>query len=261
MADGLPEALCRELRHHRAEPEQAGGHVHAVAAHQREEAKSGRRCGSGRRRGPSGRGTRAPSSPRKVRPRSPVIASVISVQRRLCRATARLVIPQAKLESSRHAVSAAVVCRSKISRGPGPPLRAWIEHRIGGEEAGEQDDVGENEDPESVADHDALRCGAAGAMAGVLRHARRRARARCDKDRGRRAARCSGRSFGGLPLRLPPQLPVLQRRAAGGAVGAVEPGDFLRRDQHLVMIAPGEYDEGGVRAGKSRATPATRCAR
>src|SRR6185437_13111025 len=46
------------------------------------------------------------------------------------------------------------------------------EHRVGGEEAGEEDDVGEDEDPEPVAHHDALGRRSAGSVAGVLRHAR-----------------------------------------------------------------------------------------
>src|SRR5581483_9297462 len=39
------------------------------------------------------------------------------------------------------------------------------EHRVGGEEAGKEDHVGEDEEPEPVADHDAPRRGAAGAVA------------------------------------------------------------------------------------------------
>ena len=55
----------------------------------------------------------------------------------------------------------------------GAAIARLDQHCIGGKETGEENDVGEDEDPEAVADDDALRRRAAGAVAGVLRHARR----------------------------------------------------------------------------------------
>ena len=93
--------------------------------------------------------------------------------------------PQVKLDSSRHAVSSADIAQIEQI----PPARAARgrihQHRVGREERGEHDDVAEQEDPEAVANDDAL--GQQSALA-VLRCGCRSAIRVCpgDSDRGRR---------------------------------------------------------------------------
>src|ERR1700730_6268997 len=65
--------------------------------------------------------------------------------------------PQVKLETRRNAVSSPTLRRLTRSRHLGPPGRVAGQHRIGGEEGGEHDDVAQQENPEAVAGDDALR--------------------------------------------------------------------------------------------------------
>ena len=130
-------------------------------------------------------------------------------------------MPQVKLESSRHAVSTATMCRSKSSLRPGPPAVACDEHGIGGEEAGEHDEVGEQEDPEAVADDDALR---RGPLVPAIR-------AVADVPKLIGIARSGGASLTGV-------MPGSRARHAGRdprlAPARVDPRDFLGRQLVLV---------------------------
>ena len=65
-------------------------------------------------------------------------------------------MPQAKLESSRKPVSSATDPQVEELPRARAARRRMRQHRIGGKEAGEQDEVGEQEDPEAVAGDDAL---------------------------------------------------------------------------------------------------------
>ena len=67
-----------------------------------------------------------------------------------------LAMPQVKLESSRQAVSIATIVEVKQLLPARPAGRLSGQHRVGREERGEHDDVAEQEDPEAVADDDAL---------------------------------------------------------------------------------------------------------
>ena len=140
--------------------------------------------------------------------------------------------PQVKLESRRHAVSIATLCRSNRSLPLGPPAVSFDQHRIGGEERREHHDVAEQEDPEAVADDDALRGGAR-----VVENRRGRGRAAPLAPTVAVVRAClEGRHEQGLRGR--------ERLAPRAPVGAVDARDLFGRNLVFGAVAPGEDDEG-----------------
>ena len=71
-----------------------------------------------------------------------------------------------KLESSRQAVSIADVAQVEQLPPARPARRLPDQHRVGREKGGEHDDVAEQENPEAIADDDALRRQLAGRVLG-----------------------------------------------------------------------------------------------
>ena len=129
-----------------------------------------------------------------------------------------------KLESSRQAVSIATLCRSNSSRPLGPPAVCPDQHRVGREERGEHDDVAEQEDPEAVADDDALgdRSGRQRLRVGTFR---------------RRGLGDSGRSSPAVASKRAHGVGCSWARclAARAAVGPVDARDLVGRNDVLVL--------------------------
>ena len=123
----------------------------AVAADQREE---GRQEGAARRSGASARSCRRTPEPRAARNAAPSrpVASHAAVVRHGCArrvADAGEAAGEARQQQTRRLDRDAASDRT--DRCPlGPPAVCRLQHRIGGEEGREHDDVAEQEDPEAV---------------------------------------------------------------------------------------------------------------
>ena len=150
------EALGEHLRHHRQQPQQAGGHVQAMAADQREEGREERAA-------------------RRACPLRDHARELVHLDGEKCGAEQeghghRAIEPGSAMRSGADAGEAAGEAREqqagRLDRdvpqveqlaAARSACRVADQHRVGREEGREHDDVAEQEDPEAVADDDALR--------------------------------------------------------------------------------------------------------
>ena len=142
--------------------------------------------------------------------------------------------PQAKLDSRRNAVSTATVVQVEEFERPRAARGRMRQHRVGGIEAREHHEVGEQEHPEAIGRDDALR--------------RRSAVSRSRGSRSEAAADRLVSSDDPAPARMPGSRPAT-RSSRASRLTRVDPGDLVGRHLVFVMVAPGEDDEGGEGAG------------
>src|SRR5207248_320741 len=148
--------LGENLRHHRQQPEQAGGHVQAMAADQRKERREERAAG---------RTCPACDQARKLLDLNADKRGAEQEGRRH-----RAIEPGSAVRPGADACEAAREARQEQAGrlDPGvaqveqlpparPARRLPDQHRIGREKGGEHDDVAEQENPEAVTNDDALR--------------------------------------------------------------------------------------------------------